>query len=450
MSNDSSDVIVIGAGVAGLVAARALCDAGLNVTILEARERVGGRIYTTRDDAQDLPIELGAEFIHGRPKEIQKIIEDANLIAREVLDNRWISENGKLIEREDYWEQLDAVMKRMEGVKSHDQSFRQFIEECCREESLRDARQIALAYVENFHAARTEQVSVQSLAQSEAAAEAIEGDEQYRLARGYESVVQHLHEKLDAQRATIHLNAIVTTINWSKGHVTVAARGRNEDKPTLFRARRAIVTLPLGVLQAPNDEHGAVRFVPELKEKCEAIERLKMGQVIKIVFVFREKFWEAGQLTNKPQKETLPPLGFLHVMDEAFPTWWTSVSESAPVLTAWAGGAAAERLAREGEDVRIEQALQTLARSFGTKRAHLEGLLQTHYTHDWYGDSFARGAYSFVPVGNVDAQATLAVPIADTLFFAGEATNTEGHNGTVHGAIKTGERAAKEAIRSLT
>ncbi len=90
MSNDSSDVIVIGAGVASLAAARALSDACLRVTVLEARERIGGRIYTTRDDAQDLPVELGAEFVHGKPKEVQKIIEAESLTTREVLDNQWI------------------------------------------------------------------------------------------------------------------------------------------------------------------------------------------------------------------------------------------------------------------------------------------------------------------------------------------------------------------------
>jgi monoamine oxidase len=119
----------------------------------------------------------------------------------------------------------------------------------------------------------------------------------------------------------------------------------------------------------------------------------------------------------------------------------------APILTAWAGGPAAEGLLLREESIVVAQALNTLARLLGLKRERLEGLLETWHMHDWQADPLARGAYSYVPVGGLDASRALAAPVDDTLFFAGEATDTDGRNGTVHGAIASGWRAAAEIIR---
>jgi monoamine oxidase len=115
----------------------------------------------------------------------------------------------------------------------------------------------------------------------------------------------------------------------------------------------------------------------------------------------------------------------------------------------WAGGAAAERLAGGGNDSLIERALDSLTRVLGVERAGVDEQLEAAYTHDWLADPFSRGAYSYLPVGGVEAQETLARPVAGTLFFAGEATNTDGPVGTVHGALATGMRAALEVLESL-
>jgi monoamine oxidase len=130
---------------------------------------------------------------------------------------------------------------------------------------------------------------------------------------------------------------------------------------------------------------------------------------------------------------------------EWFPTWWTRVT-SAPILTGWAASRRGERLSgKPGLFIR-DRALESLATIFQFPRPALEAMLQSWHVHDWQFDPYARGSYSYVGVGGEGAQAELAAPMADTLFFAGEATNSEGHHGTVHGAIATGERAAREIL----
>jgi monoamine oxidase len=129
--------------------------------------------------------------------------------------------------------------------------------------------------------------------------------------------------------------------------------------------------------------------------------------------------------------------------------WWTSYPVLAPVLTGWAGGPAGERLAALGPYEVVERALEELGRVLGTGRAGVEADLDAWYWHNWVSDPFARGAYSYVGANGLPCQDALARPVEDTLFFAGEATETTGHFSTVHGALLTGARAAREVRASL-
>jgi monoamine oxidase len=201
-----------------------------------------------------------------------------------------------------------------------------------------------------------------------------------------------------------------------------------------------VVALPIGVLQAPPTDPAAIRFTPPLTEKEDALRGLEMGHVVKIVFAFQERFWER-RFPNE--------LGFLTTDDEPFRAWWTGDPVVAPVLVAWAGGPAADALAGLTIAARTDRALSSLARLVREPRAVVDRELVASDTHDWAADPFARGAYSYVRVGGMQAQARLASPVESTLFFAGEATELAGHQATVHGALFTGQRAADEVLRSL-
>lgn len=210
-----------------------------------------------------------------------------------------------------------------------------------------------------------------------------------------------------------------------------------------------VITLPLGLMQAPSTAAGgAVRFIPGLPEKENAARSLMMGHVIKVTLRFRDAFWEQHQLPAKEGPQSLMDLCFIHSAAEALPTWWTQLPVRAPVLVGWAGGPGAEELGLHDEQIIIDRALSSLSSIVAIPKSQIADLLDAAYAHNWNRDPFTRGAYSYVPSGGLSAQAELAHPVGDTLFFAGEATNTEGHNGTVHGAIATGLRAASEVLGS--
>lgn len=445
MSNEKVDVIVIGAGAAGISAARALSAHGFSVLLLEARDRVGGRIFTHHDPSIPVPIELGAEFIHGEPPETWGIVEAAEMATVEAAGHHWQSLNGRLGEYP-FEKQWEKVLARMKATGAPDQSFRQFIDRFLPDED--ELKLLALSYVEGFHAADPERISVAGLVATEESGEAIHGDRAFRILHGYDWLVHELLAGCQSDCVRLRLNTVVREIKWERGRVEIAAHSRAGFQLPAFQAGQAIITLPLGVLQALPGDPGAVRFNPELPEKEDAVHKLEFGKVIKIALRFREHFWEERPLPNQSDSNDLPPLGFLHSDDQALPTWWTLLPVRTSIITGWAGGPPAERLAAFNEQAIVDRALTALTRIFGIKRGRLEDLLEAWYTHNWQADPYTRGAYSYIPLGGLDAPRQLAAPVEDTLFFAGEATHLGKQSGTVHGAIASGRRAANEVIQS--
>ncbi|HJW95127.1 MAG TPA: NAD(P)/FAD-dependent oxidoreductase [Thermoanaerobaculia bacterium] len=400
------DVIIIGAGAAGLAVAREL--AGHRIAILEARDRIGGRIHTLHPADLALPIELGAEFIHGDAEATFNVVDNAALLAYELPDDHWWSDDGAWKEI-DFWEDLDRLFAK---IGKREQSFDAFLRTQRVDARLRE---LACGFVEGFHAAHANLIDARAV-------EALDDMHQYRIASGYDSLIAWLRAGV-ADLHALRLGTTVSEIRWKRGGVEVVT-----NKETL-RARAAIITVPLGVLKA-----GSIRFTPELKEKQHAIDRLEVGHVVKIVFRFREPFWK-------------PHINFVHSIDRFMPTWWTCAPARAPLLTGWCGGHAADALAAESDPV--DRALDSMARIFGTRRSTIDRLLIGTFTHDWQHDPFSRGAYSYSGVGGIDAQKELAKPLQSTLFFAGEATNGE-QTGTVAGAIVSGQRAAKQVRRIIS
>jgi monoamine oxidase len=180
-----------------------------------------------------------------------------------------------------------------------------------------------------------------------------------------------------------------------------------------------------------------------LLAKADALNRLRMGAVTKIAFQFRERFWDDLPSTTGPGLSG-SELSFLHSQDEWMPVWWSTLPARAPVLVGWAGGPEAVVLARTRQPA--EWALDSLAQMLGLKRSFVQRQLVRFHAHDWQADPYSRGAYSYIPTGGVDLPRLLSLPLAETLFFAGEATDWSGANGTVHGALASGHRVASEIL----
>ena len=447
MDNEMADVLVLGAGVAGLAAAQELSQAGLRVIVLEARDRVGGRIFTQHMPGHPLPIELGAEFIHGRPPESFALVEQAGLLVYEINGDRWLAQDNQLIPSTALWERADQIFAQMATVGDTDYSFQSFLARFQRDPAWRDAAALAASYVEGYDAADISTVSVQALIQEQRAAAASDGDRAFRIAQGYDHLVAALAAKSNPSRVIVHLGLIARRVVWQRGHVEIHTHRGDVLGRRSFTARHAVITLPLGVLQAPIDAHGAVQFHPTLADHADAARQLAMGQVVKVILHFRERFWEHDRLPLAATSMDPRQVSFISGRTVALPTWWTAYPAIAPQLTGWAGGPPAAHLVNQPEHVIIDQALAALADVLGLPHGRIEGALVGAYTHNWHADPLTRGAYSYVTVNGMDAVRVLAAPVEHTLFFAGEATNTDGHTGTVHGAIATGRRAAREILR---
>jgi monoamine oxidase len=440
------DVLVIGAGAAGLAAAGQLGGAGLSVAILEARDRIGGRMYTLRERGMNAPIELGAEFIHGKPRELWDLLGHSGTKVFEAEGENLCSDQGR-ISKCDFWGEVDKILKRMDD-KSPDESFSAFLERCWEnadaDPKLEEAKRRARAYVVGFNAADPNLVGVHWLIQGMRAEEKIDGDRGFRAEHGYDDVLSTLVGRVMGANIPIQTDCVVNTILWRPG--TVEVSGQWNSQKFVIAAKRVIVTVPLAVLQASPGEMGAIEFSPALPtSKRNALDELEMGKIIRVVLRFKRRFWEEI-VAPDTERESLAELNFLFTTDELFPTWWTPMPMRPPLITGWAPFRSAERLSGKDRSFVTEECLRSLARALGLEFGAVRQHFEESYFHDWQTDPFSRGAYSYGKVGCDGAQAALAAPLDNTLFFAGEATDTEGHNGTVHAAIASGYRAAKEVL----
>jgi len=432
---DRYDILVLGAGIAGLAAARSLAAAGRRVALIEARDRIGGRIFTdriSRNAGAPVSIELGAEFIHGLPPVTWDLIKEANLSTYE-LDGTQLSfaRGGFQSSSEDYGEAVSVIDEMTAWLERQprgtDVTFAQYLDLAGIDGS---RRRRATAYVEGFNAADSRVIGVAALVAQQRAEDKVHSDRLFHVEAGYHALPAFLSDRFRAAGGTLLLEHPVRRVRWSQNAVAVSGVNAGGESFELH-AERAIVTLPLGVLQA-----GTVEFEPAPQEIWSNAARMAMGPVVRISLLFDAKFWQQA-------------LSFLLTRDEVPSAWWTPMPNSAPLITGWAGGAKAAALtqrigARADWRALLEESLGTLSRMYGIAAQELHSRLISWHTHDWQADPYSRGAYSYAPAGALNASANMTLPVADTLFFAGEHTDTTGHWGTVHGALGSGLRAAAQ------
>lgn len=439
-------MVVIGAGAAGLTAARALHERGVEVAVLEARERLGGRIFTAHDPATPFPVELGAEFIHGGAPALEEVLRASGLAAIDVNGDQWMADGRRLRPANDVWAQLGAFMHRLPRAGARDRSFDELLAAAPRGRGLARERRLVRQFIEGFHAADARLMSARALTAPGGPEDDLRDRQLRRIVGGYGRVIDWLAAPLGGR---IRSGAVVTRVRWARGEVVVYVRHPDGRARFAIDARAAVVTVPLGVLQAPAGEPGAIEFVPALGGKPRALDRLAMGSAIRVTLRLRERVWASGWFARHAKVAPLETLCFLTSTDPDVPVWWTAYPLEVPVITGWRGGPVAKRLAQFPPRQLEALATASLARVLGMPPARLRRLVEGIWTHDWEHDPFARGVYSYQLVGGADAPEALARPIARTLFFAGEATGASGDTSTVDAAIATGRRAAVQVLRAL-
>ena len=428
-------MVIIGAGVAGLAAAERLVARGRQVTILEARDRIGGRIWTLREPDLPVPIELGAEFLHAEAEETRDVARREALGVVDINGRRFAPRQGRLRRFHDFDARILGLMKRLREDREPDRSVAEAVK---RMHTLGSQdRALLMRFVEGYHAADPSRISEQSIAGGEDPREMSIA----RIDGGYDRIVYALASPVASR---IRLEAPVTRVRWrGRAREVVVEYGSGLS----IAARAAVVTAPLGVLTAPNGSLGAITFDPPLTMIEGAIGRLAMGAVIKVIFRLDEPVWLSARFRARHGDERFDRMAFVQSLRPTpFPTWWTPYPAQSPTLVGWYGGPSALKLAAEGTDRIIQVAKRSFATAVGMAPRTVHHHVREVVMHDWISDPWSRGAYSYVTVGGSSAAMVLARPVQRTLFFAGEHASS-GRNGTVDGAIASGRRAADQVLQ---
>ena len=422
----STDILIIGAGAAGLLAARMLAAAGRRVLLVEAQARLGGRVHTLQPAGFSAALEAGAEFMHEPVPLTRALLTEAGIPWQATEGQTYQVADGQVQPDTNFFAQLPLLLARLDAL-SQDMPLAEFLTQEFGGDAHASLRTFATQFAEGYDAADARRVSAWALRDEWAAGGA---DDSPRPVGGYGPLLHWLAAQAQAAGAELHLSTPVREIRWQADKAEVLT-----ENGASYHARQVLCTVPLGVWQRPAGQPGHLAFVPELPAHRAAAAHLGFGSVIKVQLEFQENFWH----------ERLPEVEFL-LSDEPVPTWWTQLPDARPLLTGWLAGPAAERLQGASSDTILQLAMASLARLLGTSPAALQAQLRASYVRNWGAEPYAYGAYSYPTVGAPAARAALATPVADTLFFAGEGVHDGPASGTVEAALLSGQAAAQAML----
>jgi len=410
-------LLIIGAGAAGLMAAKQL-SLYFNVTILEAENRLGGRIHSI--SKQYGIIEAGAEFIHGNLPITKQLLQDAHIQFIKTTGENYRKKEGVFNidkERAEGWEEM---LQKMKSVTT-DVTLEVFLQSHYADQKYAALKKQVIAYAEGFDLADYKLASVRSLYKEWSA----EDEESYRIPSGYKALVDYMAQQAIAGACKILLNKTVERINWNQDNV--AAYTTNKE---VFRANKILIATPLNLL-FQNGQKSFLQFDPPINAYAKAAQKIGLGAVIKVVLKFNKTFWK-------------PDAQFFFSDEKFFPTWWTQLPNTAPILTGWMGGPTAAILAKEDNDSLLQKSLLSLASIFDISKDKLIAALQYGEIFNWQANTISPGGYSYDMVNSADAKTTLSTPLFNTIFFAGEALYQGSHPGTVEAALASGQHIATQ------
>lgn len=427
----SCDLLIIGAGAAGLQAARLAAEGGCRVVVLEALDRTGGRIHTLTGGGFSHVVEAGAEFVHGDLPVTQGLLKEAGIFCRHSGGKTWQVQHGVATADEPFIEDWPLLIERLEALQE-DVPLAVFLEKYLGEPAHEKLRASVVRFAEGYDAADIHRVSTFALRR-----EWLEEGEapQYRVLGGYHQMIAFLESKITAAGGRIYLSSPVGILNWERGHVWAIVG------PDVFMASRALITVSLGVWQLEEGRKGYLRMEPSLPAKRAAAATMGFGTVTKVLLEFSSPFWERAVGTGYVGRN-FAGVGFLF-SDAELPTWWSQAPEGSAVLTGWWAGQRAAGASGQPEEVILQLALRSLAYVLDTTEAFLRAELKAFVVADWGEQPYVNGAYAYPTLETPEARRVLMAPVEETLFFAGEAFYDGAAMGTVEAALTSGRDVAR-------
>ncbi len=422
MSGKPEHIVIVGAGAAGLMAARELARAGRRVTILEARERCGGRIHPLPASEFGYPADGGAEFVHGEAPVTRGLLREAGLSLREIKGKQW-SFDGTKLSREDRHDPHEADLQAMLAELKEDLTVADFLRRHFAGPEYDRLRYSIARMVEGYDAADPERASTLALR-----AEWMDGGHhtQARIVGGYGALIEFLAAECRRHGVAIYFGCVVSAIEEEGG--AMAVRCADGD---VHSCDRVILTVPLPLLRE-------IALSASARAKAAVADDIGFGSVIKILLRFARPWW-------RERKEDLADMTFL-LSDQAIPVWWTRYPDWHPVLTGWFGGPRTAELAKLDQQGLIDAGIDSLAAMFGLPREDIARDLVAAAATNWVHDPFARGAYSWATPQTRKAQTILARADGPVL-FSGEALYRGRDMGTVEAALASGLETAGMILR---
>lgn len=419
----NADVVIVGAGAAGLMAARELSRAGKKVIVLEARDRIGGRIYPLSESDFGYEGAGGAEFVHGEAPVSHSIVREIGLTL--INPTEWWSirdgEAMPLVERlTPHDEQLEAKLREL----TEDMPVSEFLEKNFPKERFAALWDFVCKWTEGYDAADVTRASTFGLRE-----EMLNESTWMQMAiqEGYGPLIRHLKQGADDAGAEFYFGKVVTAVDYSGEQVSVTAADG-----VIYTAANVLITVPLPLISQ-------IAYTPAIPDKIAAVEKMGYGAVIKILLRFKTKWWTGI-------REQLFERLFFMLSNEEVPTWWTQYPHERPILTGWLPGPKAIEMSKLPDAQILDMALQSLSNIFKISLQELKESLTNYKIMNWPADPYAKGVYSYTTPWSEEAIKELSAPVQNKLYFAGEAL-TQGHDaGTVEAALSSGKETAEKIL----
>jgi monoamine oxidase len=405
------------------MAARELARAGKRVTMLEARNRCGGRIYPLSAEEFGYAAEGGPEFVHGAAPVTRAVMREARLSLVPRGGTRWSTRTGALSPADPAVPHAGRFYQALQEVKA-DLPIAEFLEMRFAGQQYSELRRSITRTVEGYDAADPHRFSTLALRDEWLGRD---DGEHGRVREGYGALVEFLASECRGHGAAIHLGAAVAAIDESGERI--AARCRDG---AVFEADAVILTVPLPLLSE-------IALPPAARERVAATADIGFGNVVKILLRFGTKWWADHD------GRALADLSFL-ISDATVPTWWTQHPDEYPVLTGWFAGPKADRVPSLSEAELVDMGVASLAEIFDLPQDRITRDLVAARAINWANDPFARGAYSYATPKTRVAQSALTKPDGGAIFFSGEALYAGPDMGTVEAALANGRETARTIL----